>query len=507
MRITALREILIKNLRNLAVYRILSRLLRSVRLWRMNNVLQRIYSTDMPFTGTLHPKLCIDRSVLMNFAIHQLPKFTTVLILVLASGAACAQDSFTDWLEDLRIEAMLSGISDKTVNDAVDRIEFLPDVIERDRSQPEFISPFLDYYQKRVDAKKVQKGRQMLRAHKAMLNQIEALYGVPKYTLVAFWGMETQYGRSQGKLDVLSSLATLAYEGRRTEFFRGQLLDAIRMIDVGHVEAGTLTGSWAGAFGNMQFMPTTFMLYAVDGDDDGKIDVVNSLPDAFASAANYLSQVGWHTHEPAMLEVQLPENFDWENAQLSVRKSIKEWSRFGVRALHVSARGKKSGVSSTEIKKPVAYKAAGGGPFPENISVSTVSLDVLGLKATGPAAILLPQGYRGPAFMVFDNFDVIMDWNRSVNYALSVAQLAEQLRHESRVVGGRFAESGALSFQEMFDLQSMLNALGFYAGQPDGLPGFNTQGAIRKYQLAHQLPADGYAGRSLYERLYSEQLQ
>jgi len=419
---------------------------------------------------------------------------------------------------------MVSGISDETANNAVSHIEFLPDVIALDRSQPEFISPFLDYYQKRVNVAKVQRGQQLLLEHEAMFNRIEAQYGVSKYTLAAFWGMETQYGRNQGKLDILSSLATLAYDGRRTEFFRGQLLDAMRMIDIGHVAPSALTGSWAGAFGNMQFMPTTFMLYAVDGDNDNLIDVVDSLPDAFASAANYLSQVGWHSDEPAMLEVQLPADFDWRSAQLSVRKPVAEWSRLGVRALHVDAgapgfasdagppaketlnkttklHAKKT--TTHQAEKPKAHRPAPSEP--QSVSVSTVRLDVLGLQVKGPAAILLPQGYRGPAFMVFDNFDVIMDWNRSVNYALSVAQLAEQLRHESRIVGGKFAEEGALSFQEMLDLQSMLNARGFVAGEPDGLPGLMTQEAIRKYQAANQLPADGYASRSLYQRLYSEQ--
>jgi len=449
-----------------------------------------------------------------------------VLALALTSCASCAQDDFSGFLEDLRIEAMVSGISDETANNAVSRIEFLPDVIALDRSQPEFISPFLDYYQKRVDAAKVQKGRQLLLEHEAMFNRIEAQYSVSKYTLVAFWGMETQYGRNLGKLDVLSSLATLAYDGRRTEFFRGQLLDAMRMIDIGHVEPGALTGSWAGAFGNMQFMPTTFMMYAVDGDNDNLIDVVDSLPDAFASAANYLSQVGWRSDEPAMLEVQLPADFDWKSAQLSVRKPVEEWSRLGVRALHVDvgapgfgsravsskdvrpkdAYSRKAKSRQEKIKKSAAYKTdSAAQQAPEIISVSAVSLDVIGLQVKGPAAILLPQGYRGPAFMVFDNFDVIMDWNRSVNYALSVAQLAEQLRHDSRIVGGKFAEEGALSFQEMLDLQAILNTRGFDAGEPDGLPGLMTQEAIRKYQLANQLPADGYASRSLYQRLYSEQ--
>jgi len=421
---------------------------------------------------------------------------------------------------------MVSGISDETANNAVSHIEFLPDVIALDRSQPEFISPFLDYYQKRVSAAKVQRGRQLLLEHEAMFNRVEAQYGVSKYTLAAFWGMETQYGRNQGKLDILSSLATLAYDGRRTEFFRGQLLDAMRMIDIGHVAPGALTGSWAGAFGNMQFMPTTFMMYAVDGDNDNLIDVVDSLPDAIASAANYLSQVGWHSDEPAMLEVQLPADFDWRNAQLSVRKPVEEWSQLGVRALHVDAgapgfgpgavagqevSNKRTKLNPEKTKNPATHKTdkskteRPAQPTQQIVSVSTVSLDVLGLQVKGPAAILLPQGYRGPAFMVFDNFDVIMDWNRSVNYALSVAQLAEQLRHESRIVGGKFAEEGALSFQEMLDLQTMLNKRGFGAGEPDGLPGLMTQEAIRKYQVANQLPADGYASRSLYQRLYSEQ--
>ncbi len=457
----------------------------------------------------------------MNLTVFRLSEFAALLILLLTSGTAAAEDDFSLWLEELRNEAVVAGISDTTANSAVNHIELLPDVIAMDRSQPEFISPFLEYYQKRVDAAKVQKGRQMLLEHEATFNRIEAQYGVPKYTLAAFWGMETQYGRSLGKLDVLSSLATLAYDGRRTEFFRSQLLDAMRMIDVGHAEAGTLTGSWAGAFGNMQFMPTTFMLYAVDGDNDNLINLVDSLPDAVASAANYLSQVGWQADEPAMLEVQLPEGFDWESAQLSVRKPVEEWSRLGVRALHVDVgapgfvakkglskrlRGKnlKSRVAKSS-KSAQAKAARAGRELQDNLSVSTVNLDVLGLQVQGEAAILLPQGYLGPAFMVFDNFDVIMDWNRSVNYALSVAQLAEQLRHESRIAGGQSAETGALSFQEMLDLQSKLNARGFDAGEPDGLPGFKTQDAIRRYQLANQMPADGYVSRSIYQRLYSEQ--
>lgn len=437
--------------------------------------------------------------------------------LILSFRIAYAQPEFSAWLEDLRIEARESGISEGTVQSALKQITFMPEVIAYDRAQPEFVSPFLDYYHRRVNPQKVQKGQQMLAEHAALLNRIEAQYGVSKYTLVAFWGMETQYGRSLGTLDVLSSLATLAYDGRRTEFFRAQLLDAMRMIDNGHVVPDAFKGSWAGAFGNMQFMPTTFMLYAVDGDNDNKIDVVNSIADAFASAANYLSTIGWRHQQPAMLEVHLPENFDWQTAQLNFRKPVHAWAQSGVRVLpsDEKASGFKShfltNKSTKRSAKKTVKKTTQGFQYARfNLNAEaakTASLESRSVQMNGDAAIILPQGYRGPAFIVFDNFDAMMDWNRSVNYALSVAQLAEQLRQPSRIVGGQSAQDGALSFSEMYDLQSLLNSRGFDAGEPDGLPGFQTQQALRLYQLMNKLPADGYASRSIYQRLVSEQTQ
>lgn len=439
------------------------------------------------------------------------------LLLMLISSAGYAQDEFSAWLAALRIEAREAGISEAAVDSALKQIVFVPEVIAFDRTQPEFVSPFLDYYQKRVNPQKVQKGQQMLAEHAVLLNRIEKQYGVSKYVLVAFWGMETQYGRNLGKLDVLSSLATLAYDGRRTEFFRAQLLDAMRMIDNGHATTQTFKGSWAGAFGNMQFMPTTFMLYAVDGDNDNKIDVVNSLADAFASAANYLSTIGWRHQEPAMLEVQLPEDFDWQTAQLNFRKPLHAWAQLGVRKLQIddAAPGFQQLVLTNKSTKKTAKKAAKKSVSPlQNaqytqtaVRAKTANLEIKGVHMNGYAAILLPQGYRGPAFMVFDNFDAMMDWNRSVNYALSVAQLAEQLQRPSGIIGGQSAEDGALSFSEMYDLQTILNSRGFDAGEPDGLPGFKTQQALRLYQLLNKLPADGYASRSMYQRLQAEQSQ
>lgn len=450
----------------------------------------------------------------MNHA-FRIISVTLVLIYTQCFNVAFAQETFPVWLEGLKQSADAVGISDKTSVATINHVQFLPDIIELDRAQPEFISPFLTYYYQRVDALKIQEGRTLLATHGALLTQIEAQYGVPKTILVAFWGMETQYGSYMGNVDTLSALATLAYEGRRAEFFRSQLLDAMRMIDMGHANVDEFKGSWAGAFGNMQFMPTTFMLYAVDGDNDNKIDVLNSLPDAFASAANYLSQVGWRMGEPIMVEVQLPENFPWQYAQYTLKKSTEEWSQLGVRALRIETvtaetaatenapqlKSKQAQLSIKNGKRPIqkaAYQAL------KNSVSDHVALAEELPSVGGQASIILPQGWIGPAFMVFDNFDVIMDWNRSVNYALSVAQLAKRLNQESRIIGGHLAEVGALSFEQMFELQNALKLRGFDAGTPDGFPGLKTQAAVRAYQLLMQLPADGYASPSIYDRIMSQ---
>jgi len=302
----------------------------------------------------------------------------------------------------------------------------------------------------------VARGQALLVEHAALLDAVEQKYGVPKTVLVAFWGLETRYGEVQGSLNVPASLATLAWDGRRSGFFRSQLLDALRIIDAGHVSAVDMTGSWAGAMGHMQFMPSTFRAYAVDGDGDGRIDVWQSLPDAMYSAAHYLQQAGWRANAPVAIEVRLPENFDWRQARLFHRLPVAEWAAMGVQAADAAA-------------------------LPE---------------VAGRAAIILPQGWQGPAFMVFDNFDVVMQWNRSVNYALAVAQLSHQLAGGQALVAGE-GEAGALSVAEFKRLQQTLNELGCDAGKPDGLPGLRTQTAVRLFQAQYQLPVDGYASPSL----------
>jgi membrane-bound lytic murein transglycosylase B len=367
-----------------------------------------------------------------------------------------AQTDFDSWLLAFRQDAQAQGISSATLDAALTGVGPVGRVIELDRRQPEFLQTFADYLGRRVTPAQVARGQAALQENAALFDAVEAQYGVPKAVLAAFWGLETRYGTVQGDLNIPASLATLAWDGRRSEFFRSQLLDALRIIDAGHVAAIDMNGSWAGAMGHMQFMPSTFRAYALDADGDARIDLWGSLPDALHSAANYLKRAGWRAGEPVAVEVRLPQDFDWRQARVAHRLPIADWAALGV-------------------------KAADGGALPE---------------LPGRAAVVLPQGWQGPAFMVFDNFDVVMQWNRSVNYALAVAQLAQQLAGG----GGLLApagEAGALSTAQVKTLQQALNELGFDAGDPDGLLGPVTQNAIRRYQVVHELPADGYPAPSL----------
>ena len=391
-------------------------------------------------------------------------KIIISICLFIASFNAQALDvqNFSAWLKDFKAEAKAEGISTKTIKNTFKNAKYLPQVIVLDRAQPEFISPFLKYVDNRVNPSKIALGRALLQQHIVLLNQIETNYGVPKQILVAFWGLETHYGANKGNFGLPSALMTLAYEGRREAFFRGQLLDTMRIVDAGHSTVAGMRGSWAGAMGNMQFMPSTMLKHGVDADSDGRINIWSSLPDSFASAANYLNKAGWQKGEIAMLEVKLPADFDYSLAQLNNRKSAERWAQLGVRDMH--------------------------NDLPPTLD---------------NAAILLPQGYTGPAFMVFSNFDVIMDWNRSVNYALSVAHLANQFVADKPIIAGAEAENEALTFNQMWALQGKLNEIGFNCGAPDGFPGLATQAAIRQYQATQKLPQDGYASASLYQRLFA----
>ncbi len=390
-----------------------------------------------------------------------LAAFAVALVAGVPAGRA-AEQPFDAWLEAVRAEAGAAGISARTLDTALKGVRPIDRVIELDRRQPEFTQTFWTYLENRVTPERVQRGRELLDRHRGLLNDIAAEYGVQPRFLVAFWGLETNFGDYLGSFPVIGALATLAYDERRSEFFRAQLLDALRIVDRGHVSPGDFKGSWAGATGHLQFIPSTFVRHAVDGDGDGRKDIWGNLRDVFASGANYLSNLGWKGDERWGRPVRLPKDFDWPLATLDTRKPLNAWAEKGVRR-------------------------ADGGPLPV----------VDGMQGS----IVLPQGHAGPAFLVYDNFRAILSWNRSINYAIAVGHLADRIVGLPRLTLGRDVANEPLSRDQAFELQRRLNAQGFDAGKPDGLPGPRTRGAIRAFQKAAGLPADGHPSPRLLQRL------
>lgn len=360
--------------------------------------------------------------------------------------------SFAAWMEDLKTEARGRGIGEGALA-ALDGIEPLPRVLELDRSQPEFTQTFFGYVGRLVNDRRIEQGRERMRRHADLLRDVEARYGVPARFLVAFWGMETNYGATFGGFPVLEALSTLAWDTRRSDFFRRELLTALEIIDAGHIPAERMIGSWAGAMGHMQFMPTTFAAHATDATGDGRIDIWGSLPDAFASAANYLSNAGWNPDHTWGREVRLPEGFDIGTADGETRKPLAEWARLGL-------------------------TRADGTALPV----------VDGMEA----ALILPGGARGPAFLIYDNFETILDWNRSTLYAIAVGHLADRLAGLPPIAKKPPADDRPLSRADVLRMQTLLNDAGFPAGEPDGVVGSRTRGALRAFQAAAGLPPDGY---------------
>ncbi len=383
------------------------------------------------------------------------------LVAVLGPQFAWAQGDFAAWLEDFKGEATAAGISPATLASALDGVAPLEEIIELDRRQPEFTQTFWGYIDGRVTPQRVERGRKILAQYRPLLKKIKARYGVQPGFLVAFWGLETNFGDFMGKTSVIASLVTLAYDRRRSDFFRSQLLDALRMVDGGHAKLADMKGSWAGAMGQLQFMPNTFIRYAVDGDGDGRRDIWRSYPDAFASAANYLKNIGWQPRERWGREVRLPKGFDLSLADLAVEKPLSEWRKLGVRR-------------------------ANGRKLP---------------RAKMSGSIVLPGGAGGPAFLVYRNFRNIMVWNRSLLYALAVGYLSDRVIGLGQLRAKRPANERPLRREEVEELQLLLTALGFDPGEPDGIVGSRTRAALRTYQQHANLPADGYPTIGLLEGL------
>jgi len=372
-----------------------------------------------------------------------------------------AQDqTFAEWREQLRAEAFSLGISEETLL-AIDDLEApLERVLELDDAQPEFMQTFTRYLSLRITPLQINRGQALLRQYAVLLEEVRQSYGVQPHYLVSFWAIESNYGRATGGFSVLQALATLAFDPRRAEFFRTELLTALKIIDDGHIAVDNMSGSWAGAMGQLQFLPSVFARYGIDGDNDGKIDIWNSLPDIFHSAANFLSQSGWRGDERWGREVLLPSNFDFSLTGTRTRKPLQEWNELGIIQMN-------------------------GSPIP---------------VANMQASVILPAGAGGPAFLTYANFRATMVYNPSTFYALTVGHLAD--RYTGGAAIQRMPENEqAMSVVDVQALQELLNAAGFDSGEPDGRVGSRTRTAIRAYQQNKELPMDGYASLKLLEAL------
>ena len=384
-----------------------------------------------------------------------------VLLLFFFLPPLVAQEqTFAEWREQLRAEAFSLGISEKTLL-AIDGLEApLERVLELDNAQPEFIQTFTRYLSLRITPLQINRGQALLRQYAVLLEEVRQRYGVQPHYLISFWAIESNYGRATGGFSVLQALATLAYDPRRADFFRKELLTALKIIDDGHIAVDNMSGSWAGAMGQLQFLPSVFARYGIDGDNDGKIDIWNSLPDIFHSAANFLSQSGWRGDERWGREVLLPSNFDFSLTGTRTRKSLQEWNDLGIIQMN-------------------------GSPIP---------------IANMQASVILPAGAGGPAFLTYANFRATMVYNPSTFYALTVGHLAD--RYTGGAAIQRMPENEqAMSAPDVQALQELLNTAGFDSGEPDGRVGSRTRTAIRAYQQNKGLLMDGYASLKLLEAL------
>ncbi len=394
-----------------------------------------------------------------------------VLFVIFALWAAATAPSlaqnpnFTTWLEGFRAEAMAAGVSAEVFDAAFEGVTINERVYELNDNQPEFSRAIWSYLDGAVSEARIASGRAKMAEQGSLLSVIEQAYGVDAEIIVAIWGLESSYGAILGNYDAIQALATLAFEGRRTGYGRTQLIGALKIIQNGYADRDELKGSWAGAMGHTQFIPTTYLSYAVDHDADGKRDIWNNLGDVFASTANYLSVSGYRQNEAWGIEARLPAGFDYALADASIRKPLVEWAAMGLT--------QPTGASLLQR-------------FDPNMR----------------SRLILPAGARGPAFLVFDNFGAILKYNRSTAYALAVGLLSEEVAGRS----GRIAtlwprEDKPLALGQRKALQQALIDRGYHPGPVDGIIGAGTKRALRAWQKTAGLPADGYASLTVLNAL------
>jgi len=372
-----------------------------------------------------------------------------------------ADPDFQRCLAALRADAPAKGVSAAAFDRFTAGVAPDPSVLESLDYQPEFVTPIWDYLAALVDQERIDDGRAMLTQWTEVLDRVEAEYGVDRFTVVAVWGVESNFGRNFGSRPLVTSLATLSCEGRRQSYFRGEFFTTLRILEEGHVAPDRLTGSWAGAFGHTQFMPSTFMRTAVDFDGDGRRDLIDSVPDALASTANYLKQAGWRSGQGWGYEIRLPSGFDAGIAGRKARRPVSDWTAMGVRRIDGSA---------------------------------LAAID-------DSAAVLLPAGAAGPAFLVFRNFNAIYSYNAAESYALAIAHLSDRLRGGSPFVTPWPTDDPGIARVERRELQQLLLDRGHDIGTVDGLIGSRTKAAIAVEQERLGFEVNGRAGMKILQAL------
>lgn len=395
----------------------------------------------------------------MKTAKYFMPLLSLVSLTALAQTPEAAtkinqESEFPACITLLSEKAKAAGIAPQVIDTSLGRAKFNARVLELDRQQPEFTTTFADYLNRRVTEQRIEQGRKLLVEHRTLLDKVAQQYGVPVQYLVSFWGLETNYGSFFGKMSVVDSLATLACDARRSEYFTGELIAALRILEEGAIKPERMEGSWAGAMGHVQFMPSAFLRHAVDYDGDKKRDLWNSVPDAMASAANFLQSLGWQTGSRWGREVTLPDGFDYLEAGLNNHKSLADWQKLGVRQ-------------------------ANGSALPQ-----------VDLKAS----LLVPAGHQGPAFLVYQNFNVIMGWNRSEYYAIAVGHLADRIISGGKLVQPPPTDAPRLRRDQVIQLQEKLLEAGIDVGEADGIFGPATRRALGELQQQKGMIADGFPG-------------
>ena len=380
-------------------------------------------------------------------------------LVFLTSSVFANSHSFEEFLDQVRKTATEQGVSKSTIDKAFFELTPRPSAIASDKAQAEFNQNFWHYVNKRVSKVRLNNGKDTLKKNASLLTKASEKYGVPAYVIVAFLGLESNYGNYMGSESLIRSLATLAYDQRRSKFFTRELIAVLKLMDKKTIPFDA-TGSWAGAMGAVQFMPTNVIAYGVDANNDGKVDLWNEKADIYASAANFLNKLGWKKGEKWGREALIPKNFNYQLTGLNNEKTVNEWAALGVR------RGNNSNLPKSNFK----------------------------------ASLIVPMGHKGPAFLVYRNFDAIMGWNRSILYALSVAYLSDRLNGNAKL-SAKTIDEPLLSKEDIMQIQNTLNLLGYDTGTPDGMAGSKTRQATRKFQSDIGLTADGYVGYELFQQL------